>query len=508
MSLNGALMIASGGLANITRQMAVVSNNVANAATPDYAREVATQISATASGQGMGVFSGPVVREIDLQLQKEVFLQTATVSELQTRQTALQGIDSLQGTPGQGADLASILGKLEDSFTSLQADPSSSAAQSQVVSAAGMLAAKVNTLGNSYVAARQNAQENVTFGLARLNAAIDTVSSLTSKIVALKGQGASTADLENQRDTSLRTMSSLVKVSFINQADGGLIAATTGGLAITLKTPAPQLTMAQASASPQTYYPGGGIQPIMLNGADVTRSLNGGSIGAAIELRDKTMPGYLSQLDEFSHSLSTRFSSQGLQLFNIPTGGVSTVTPSPVQNGYIGYSTMIAVDRSVQTNPAAVRDGNVSVAGAAAGASAFTPNPANGPASFGGMISRVLSYSFGASIQLGVLQGAVNVAGLGPQGNLSAPFAAPQTLAGFATVLVAAQSLDTVHVAAKLDNEQAVQAALTVRVTSASGVSTDAELARMVGLQNAYGANARIISAAQAMWTQLLNAVP
>ena len=38
MSLNGALLIASGGLANISRQMAVVSNNVANAGTPDYAK--------------------------------------------------------------------------------------------------------------------------------------------------------------------------------------------------------------------------------------------------------------------------------------------------------------------------------------------------------------------------------------------------------------------------------------------------------------------------------------
>lgn len=508
MSLNGALLIASGGLANISRQMAVVSNNVANAGTPDYAREVATQTSVSAGGQGMGVFSGPVVREIDLQLQKEVFLQTAEVSGLQTRQTALQGIDSVQGTPGQGSDLGSMLGRLEDGFTSLQADPSSAASQSQVVSAAGVLAAKVNTLGNSYITARQNAQDNITSGLARLNADIDTISSLTNQIVSLKRQGASTADLENQRDTSLRGMSGLVKVSFINQADGGLLAATAGGLAIALKTPAPQFTMAQGSATQQTYYPGGGIPPIMLNGADVTGQLAGGAIGAGIELRDKTLPGYLSQLDEFSHGLSQRFSAQGLQLFTAPTGGTSAVTPAPVQSGYIGYSTIIAVDPSVLANPAAVRDGNLSVAGSATGASAFTPNPVGGPASFGGMISRVLSYSFGSLVQAGVSQVPANVAGLGPQGNLAAPFTAPQTLASFATVIVAAQSSDVGHVASKLDTENAVQTALTARVTSGSGVSTDAELARMVGLQNAYGANARIISAAQAMWTQLLNAVP
>ena len=508
MSLNSALSIASGGLANISSQMAVVSNNIANAGTPDYAREVATQTSMTAAGQGMGVFSRPVVREIDLQLQREVFEQNATVAGLQTRQLALQSIDSVQGTPGQGSDLSSMLGKLQDGFTALQSDPSSAAGQSQVVSAAGLLAAKINTLGNSYLQARQNAQDNIHTGLANLNASIATISNLTGRIVALKAAGDSTADLENQRDTSMRAMSSLVKLAFIQQPDGGLLASTTGGLAVTLRTPPAQFTMAPASASQQTYYPGGGIQPIMLNGADVTVQLQGGELGANIDLRDKTLPAYQSQLDEFASALSQRFSAQGLKLFNTPTGGTSPVIPTPVQSGYIGYATTIAVDPSVLANPAAIRDGNLVVAGSAGGASAFTPNPAGGPASFGDMIARVLSYSLGALVQPGVSQAIPAVAGLGPMGNLVAPFTPPQTLAGFSTVVVAAQSSDVSLAKSQLDTETAVQSNFTGRVTATSGVSTDQELAKMVGLQNAYGANARIISACQAMWTQLLNAVP
>ena len=39
------------------------------------------------------------------------------------------------------------------------------------------------------------------------------------------------------------------------------------------------------------------------------------------------------------------------------------------------------------------------------------------------------------------------------------------------------------------------------------GVSIDTEMSTMVQLQNAYGASARLISAAQAMWTQLLSSV-
>ena len=89
MPLDGALSIATGGLANVNRQMAIVSQNVANASTPGYASEVATQTSVTADGEGLGVRSGPAIRNLDAMLQAEVFRQNAAVAGLQTQQTAL-----------------------------------------------------------------------------------------------------------------------------------------------------------------------------------------------------------------------------------------------------------------------------------------------------------------------------------------------------------------------------------------------------------------------------------
>ena len=62
MNLDSALSIASGGLANISRQMALISQNVANVSTPSYSVETPTQQSVTAAGEGMGVHTGPAVR--------------------------------------------------------------------------------------------------------------------------------------------------------------------------------------------------------------------------------------------------------------------------------------------------------------------------------------------------------------------------------------------------------------------------------------------------------------
>ena len=342
----------------------------------------------------------------------------------------------------------------------------------------------------------------------QLNADITTISQLSDQIAAATAGGQSTAALENQRAVAMSDMSGLTNVRFIAQQDGGLIAAIGPGLTIPMTEPVPQFSMASSAINAQTAYPGQGISGIMLDGNDVTTQFAGGSIGANLALRDSTLPGYQAQLDEFANTLQSRLASQGLQLFSAPSGGTSIVVPTPVQTGYVGYAETMTVNPQVTSNPASVRDGNVAVAGSPTGASAFTPNHAGGPAGFETLITRVLTYALGSQAQSGVPQTAPNVAGLGPLGNLNAPFSPPTTLAGFAATLVSAQSSDVANTTSQLSTETAVQSALTAQVTTTSGVNTDTELSQLVALQNAYGANARIIGAAQSMWNQLLTAVP
>jgi flagellar hook-associated protein 1 FlgK len=72
MSLNSALSIASGGLANINAQFALISQNVANASTPGYAVEVGNQQDVTSDGIPLGVQIAPATLQIDQALQASV----------------------------------------------------------------------------------------------------------------------------------------------------------------------------------------------------------------------------------------------------------------------------------------------------------------------------------------------------------------------------------------------------------------------------------------------------
>ena len=506
MSLDASLSIATGGLANINRQLAIVSQNVANASTPDYVREVSTQESISAGGVGMGVRSGPAQRSIDAALQASALTQNAQVAGLQTRQTALQAIDPALGTPGQGSDLPSLLGSLQDAFSTLASGPDNQTQQQAVVNAADTLATGINALSSAYTTQRQAAQDGIVDDVQTLNSQLGTVSDLTRQIITLKASGQSTADLENERDSSLATISNIVSLKVLPQDNGNVVLSLGSGLTVALGTANPFSTSA-ATVGPGAAYPGNGISGIMLGGSDVTAQLTGGSLGAKITLRDTTFPTDQAELDEFSQGLASRFDAQGLRLFSDGAGNVPSGGGVPAQAGYVGFAAQIEVNPAVQANPAAVRDGTQAVPGGSVGATAFTPNPVGGPAGFTGLTSRVLDYAFGNEVQSGVAQPSLNAQGLGATGSLSAPYAGAGSLATLATALVGAQSQDSATATSQLGSEQAVQTSLQSKASAEDGVNIDTEMSTMVELQDAYGANARIISAVQAMWSQLLTTV-
>src|SRR5260221_8398611 len=150
MSLDGALSIAISGLANINAGLQVVSNNVANANTPDYIAETGNQSSLVAGSFPLGVHTEATTRAIDLALQQSAFQQDTVVATLTTTTGSLKTIDALQGTPGQGNDLGSLLGKVQGAFSTLLGDPSNQTQQAAAVSAAGNLTSAINTLSNAY----------------------------------------------------------------------------------------------------------------------------------------------------------------------------------------------------------------------------------------------------------------------------------------------------------------------------------------------------------------------
>lgn len=507
MSIGAALGIATGGLANINRQLAVISQNVANAATEGYVRAHGTQTALSAGGLGLGVRSGPAVRDVDTMLRAELTSQQGRSGGADVRNAALAAIDALNGVPGDGTDLPGMLGRLSDSFSTLATDPSSAAGQSQTLRAAQNLASGLNTLADATLRQRQAAQDGLVADVAALNDGLAKIGDLSNRIMALKASGLSTADLENERDQAIAGVAGLTSIKVLEQENGDVQIVAGSGLSLPIHGTAPAFAIPAATAGAGAFYPGGGLPGVTMGGVDVTAQLQGGQIGAHAALRDSDMPTFMAELDEFAFTLASRFNAQGLALFTDPTGNVPAGGGVPAQAGYVGLAATIQVNTAVAGTPSLLRDGTHAVAGSPTGASAFTPNPTGGPAGFTGLIHRVLDFALGAEAQKGVAQAPPNTSGLGPSGTLTAPFGAPATLGELAGDVVSAQAGAAASAGARAELENSVRTTLKARYADATGVNTDAEMALMVQLQNAYSANARVITASQAMFDALLNAV-
>lgn len=508
--LDASLSIAASGLLAVQGQIAVVSQNVTNAGTAGYAEEVAPTVAALAGDEPSGVRLGVTTRITAPALQGALWSQNASVAYNTTMNTALTAVAAASGATdsddGSTGSLTASLSTLQSAFTALGTDPSSGSAQQTVMADAASLASGVQGLATTYATERQNASDGIASTIAGINGDLASIGTLSDQIVTLRAQGFSTADLENQRDAVITTLSSALSVKCQEQPNGGMLVMTTSGITLPTNATSGPLSYGRTELGAASAYVAGSdastIPGIMLDGNDVTGSLTGGTLGAEITLRDTTLPTDAAELDSFAATVAQRFSAQGLTLFSDASGAVPTTSAAAT-----GFSAVMQVNPSVTAEPSLVRDGTDDIAGSSDGASAFTVNPADGPAGFTTLITRVLTYTFGSEAAAEVAQPSVQTTSLGADGNLSLPYSGAGTLADFAANLAAAQGEDASGVADALSTATATQTALQSGIASVSGVSVDTEMAKMTTLENSYSANAKVIAAVQSMFTDLLEAV-
>lgn len=497
MSLDSTLYIASSGLDAINRQLSVVSQNVSNAGTPGYVEETASLTTATAGGAGSGVRAGPAQADANAQLQAAAWQAQSGASAAGTTQAALSAIDQVAGSTGSSNSISDLLGGLQDQLSSLEASPGDQTVQRQVVMQAQQLAGAVNQFAQAGATQRQGAQDSLVSDVGQLDQALREIGQFSTEIAQAKAAGQSTADLEQTRTQQMSAATKLLGIQFVPQGNGGM-QAIMGGIVLPLDaatgtaTGTPLFQIGSAHLAPDT--PASAVPGITLGGQDVTAQLRGlsGSIGANLQLRDQTMPQMQAELDEFSHTLASRFDAQGLRLFTDGSGKVPAGGGTPAQAGYVGMAQTLQVNPAVSADPTLVQQGTT---GGTASPGSTT------------LLQNVLTYAFGADSAPGTAQPAPAVGGLGASGTLQARFGAPGTLADFASAMGSAQAQDAASASAAADAETATATAMQTQLSAATGVSMDTELSHMVALQNAYGANARVIAAAQSMWTDLINSV-
>lgn len=507
MSLDLAFGIARTGLLATQRALADVSQNIANARSEGYTRKESQAEAASFAGQGMGVRLGAAARSVDATLVTERNARATEAAAAEARETLLTGIEAAHGTVGAGDTLGDAIATLEGSFLALAAAPAEGGLQRQVVADAQALALRFNEVAQAVGDARTQAQSGMAQGVREANAALRQVAALSAQIIATRANAGASGELEDQRDAAIARLAEQLPVRAIPQADGGVVLLS-GSVTLPLDARRDVLSFDETAIGPNAWHGAGGTLPgITLDGRDITGQVQGGRLGALAAMRDQMLPRFQAELDLAAGTLAARMQAQGLRLFTDAAGTVPDMAAAYAApaSGQLGFSNRMQVNPAVLAAPRLVRDGTHAVAASAGGPTAFTPNPLGGPAGFATLAQRVTSFALGAEASAGNPWPAIGTGGLGPDGTLSSPFMAQGAVEGFAAALTGAQVAGRAEATAALGRATTLRDGLEARLAAESGVDTDAEMAAMVRLQNAYAANARVMSTAQEMFDLLFS---
>ncbi len=345
-TLNTAFNIATGALNADQAALTVVSNNVANANTTGYTREVASwqeNDPVTINGQSYGegvTMTGPVSQR-DLALEQALQQQGQVASASGARLTALQQVQTIfnQVTTANSGSSSSATNGIEqdmsqffDSLSSLESSPADTALRQQVLTSATNLAGDFQT-ASSQLSVQQTSLDQQTGGL------VTQVNSLTQSLAGLNQQiqsaspNSDAGTLEDQRQQDLQQLSQLVGIHQIQTESNGLEITTSNGALLVSGNQSFSLSTASVSGSLQVYDS---------EGNDITTSLTsgGGQIGGLLTVRDQDIPQMQSALDTMAFDLGTRINTQnqagsdangnpGVAIFNLPasaTGAAAQIS--------------------------------------------------------------------------------------------------------------------------------------------------------------------------------------
>lgn len=339
-SLTGALHSSAAALNVFERTFETISNNITNANTPGYAKQTQTLIPMPfdpSGGLPGGVAAGPLLNSRSEYIEQAVRNQQTSLGNAQQRAGDLnqvQPLFSLTSTSG----IANSLNKFFNSISQLTVNPNDEVSRQAVINQAGDLAQNINQSAAGITQVSTNVSSQTGVVITQINQLASQVASINQRYrsnTAAQHDESLDTDLHN----TLENLSSLANISVIRSNDGSYNVYLGGQVPLVLGDATSQVTAASTPA---------GTTILDAHGNDVTSQINGGQLGALIQEKNTTLPGYLADLNVLAQSLADNVNgtlaggvdqngaTPAVNLFNYSAGGaassiaVSNITPDQI----------------------------------------------------------------------------------------------------------------------------------------------------------------------------------
>ncbi|KUO95700.1 flagellar hook-associated protein FlgK [Ferroacidibacillus organovorans] len=227
-----SLYIGQSALNTTQNQENVVGNNISNANTPGYAKEVVnvsegtpfpTEPSTNApliGGQfGQGASIQSITRAIDPFYNQQDRQNQSAASQSSAFATGMTQVEGVLNEPSSGS-LQNALDTFFSSWQTVSQNPSDSSARQTVLASAQGLAQTYQTVTNQLETTQQNLNQQVSASITQVNQDATQIATLNAQIARATASGDNPNTLYNQRAAVLDSLSKLTNYSYTEQASG------------------------------------------------------------------------------------------------------------------------------------------------------------------------------------------------------------------------------------------------------------------------------------------------
>ncbi|MBN8293318.1 flagellar hook-associated protein FlgK [Rhodobacter sp. NTK016B] len=473
MSIASSLHNATTGLTASARAVQVASANVANVLTPGYAARRLDLASSSLGGAGSGVRIAGITRMVDpvtLGLHRDAGASTAASTYAQK---FWQSVETAMGLPDKGVSAA--LSAFESALISASERPDLDNRLSRIVETGTALAKTLATVEDRVQTLRMDADAQIARDVDTVNNGLIEIDKLNEQIVKMRLSGQSTLGLEDERQELIGRLSEIVPIKEYPRDHGRVMIYSASGRLL-LDTQPATLGFSPTVAIDASMSVGVELSGLTINGQAVstaeTGPLGGGRLAAAFTARDINAVSAQSQIDSYASDLIARFADPATDATLAGGVGFFTDEDGP-DTGLPGLAGRLSVNTLV--------------------------DPANGGALWRlrDGIGAAAAGPVGDATQINAMLGALErTISSGP----GAPLQDSATTLGaiLADISTERQWAEDGATTARTRLDTLTEAMLE------QGVDTDAEMQKLLLIEEAYAANARVIQTADAMIRTLL----
>jgi flagellar hook-associated protein 1 FlgK len=479
MSITSALNSAMTGLTANARLSQVTSENLANALTPGYSSQ---KLNLSTSQYAAGVRIGDVERNVNPALQSTTRKAEAEYAKIGVYSDFYSRMSNFVGTVDDNMSISTQISNFDAALVEATSRPDSTERLHDLSVKANLIVQSITDAADGLNNQRLAAESSIDLQVDQLNSQLKELEKLNARIVVAQAAGGSTTAMEDQRDLLIDTVNQAIPVNVVQRDQGRVALFTVGGVAL-LDGRASELSFdAKRTIEPQMTQDNGLLSGLEINGLAMDTSINGplrgGTLIAAFDIRDNVAVEAQNDLDAVARDLVERFQDPALDAtIGLTDAGIFTDS-----GGAFDPADTVGLAARLELNDLVAMDGQAETWRLRDGlyaAAEGDPGDASQLIAYSEAISENRTVS---TTKLGTISSDLNTL----SASLMSRFARDSDSAN-----------NSLSFAATSYTELA-QAEL------ALGVDSDAELQNMMLIENAYAANARMLSTIDDMMESLL----